>query len=116
MSTASGDEYLVAESAARLVTAEISAPAAIDDGDPAGQWPFLIVGLVGLVGLVLIASGSLLRGLSGLTVAMALAGMLRLVLPARTAGWLSSRSRMLDVAGFTVLACALGAVTLLLMR
>ena len=74
-----------------------------------------VVAIVALGALVLIGTGSMLQGLAGLVVATGLAALLRLVLPTRTAGWLASRSRGLDVAGFVVLAVALGGVTLLLL-
>ena len=116
MSAAPGDEYFVADSAALLGAAELPVPAAaVEAKAPPAQWPFLLVALVGLGALVLIAAGSLLQGLAGLVVATGLAALLRLVLPTRTAGWLASRSRGLDVAGFAALAHALGGVTLLLL-
>jgi hypothetical protein len=115
MSAAPGDEYLVADSATLLGAAELPVPAvAIEPKEPTAQWPFLLVAIVAIGGLSLIGAGSLLQGLAGLVVATGLAALLRLVLPTRTAGWLASRSRGLDVAGFVVLALALGGVTLLL--
>jgi hypothetical protein len=117
MSAASGDEYLVADSATLLGAAEIPAGAiSVTPQEPTAQWPFLLVAVVSLGGLVLIGTGSLLQGLVGLAVAICLASLLRLVLPARTAGWLVSRSRFFDAAGFAVLAGALAGVTLLLMH
>ncbi len=117
MSTASGDEYLVADSATLLSTAELPAGAIdITPREPTAQWPFLLVAIVSLGGLVLIGTGSLRQGLVGLVVGISLASLLRLVLPTRTAGWLVSRSRWFDAAGFALLAGALAGVTLLLMR
>ncbi|MFN8184313.1 MAG: DUF3017 domain-containing protein [Candidatus Nanopelagicales bacterium] len=116
MSAASGDEYLVADSAAVLGAAEIPAVAIAPAQEPPAQWPFLLVAVVTLGGLALIGTGSLLQGLVGLVVAISLAALLRLVLPARTAGWLVSRSRWFDVGGFALLAGGLAGVTLLLMR
>jgi hypothetical protein len=116
MSAAPGDEYLVADSAALLGAAELPVPTvAVEPSEPPAQWPFLIVAIVAVGSLLLIAVGSLLQGLAGLVVATALAALLRLVLPTRTAGWLASRSRGLDVAGFVAIAVALGGVTLLLL-
>lgn len=112
MSTAPGDDYLVVDTTALLGAAD-SAPAR--PADPPAQWPFLLVALVGLVGLVFIATGSLLQGLNGLIVTMSLAALLRLVLPTRTAGWLASRGRVFDAAGFAVLALGLAAATVLLL-
>ena len=88
---------------------------AVEPKAPVAQWPFLIVAILAIGGLVLIGTGSMLQGLAGLVVATGLAALLRLVLPTRTAGWLASRSRALDVTGFVVLALALGGVTLLLL-
>ena len=117
MSAASGDEYLIADRATLLGSAEIPVGAVeMPPPAPTAQWPFLLVAVVTLGGLALIGTGSLLQGLVGLVVAISLAGLLRLVLPARTAGWLVSRSRTLDVAGFAMLAGALAGVTVLLMR
>ena len=116
MSAAPGDDYLVADSAAVLVAADIAVPeVAVEPNAPAAQWPFLIVAILGIGGLFLIGTGSMLQGLAGLVVATGLAALLRLVLPTRTSGWLASRSRALDVTGFVVLALALGGVTLLLL-
>lgn len=111
MSTAPGDDYLLVDATALLGAAD-SAPAR--PTDPPAQWPFLLVGLVALVGLLFVAAGSLLQGLYGLVVAMSLAALLRLVLPTRTVGWLASRSRVFDAGGFAVLALGLAAATVLL--
>ena len=117
MSAASGDEYLIAESATLLGAAEIPAGAiGTTPPEPTAQWPFLLVAVVTLGGLLLIWTGSLPQGLMGLVVAISLAALLRLVLPARTAGWLVSRSRWFDAAGFALLAGALAGVTVLLVR
>lgn len=108
MSTASGDEYLVAaEAPARIAVVE-PVPVART------QWPFVLVVLLGLGGLVFVALGALERGVLGLIVAVGLAGLLRLVLPTRTAGLLVSRSRIVDVASLAVLAAGLAATLLLL--
>ena len=105
MSTASGDDYLVAgESPALVVVPEPRAT----------QWPFLLVTLVGFSGLALIGVGRLQQGILGLLMAVGLAAGLRLVLPTRTAGWLTSRSRVLDAAAFAALAVGLAATLYLL--
>ncbi len=112
MSTASGDEYLVADSASLPAARHVVAPAV--EKTPAAQWPYLVVSLVASVGLVLIALGSLREGLIGLALAMGVASVVRLVLPSTTAGWLTSRSRLVDVGLFAGLGLALVAVTYLL--
>lgn len=105
MSTASGDDYLVApELPARVVVPESRVT----------QWPFLTVLVVALAGLVLISVGRVQQGVVGLAVALGLAALLRLVLPEHNAGWLVSRQRALDVLGFAALAAALIATVLLL--
>ena len=105
MSTASGDDYLVApDLPARVAVPETRAT----------QWPFFLVVVVGLLGLALIAVGQLQQGVVGLAVAVGLAALLRLVLPERSAGWLVSRRRSLDVVGFAVIAAALIATVFLL--
>jgi hypothetical protein len=90
----------------------VAAPAV--EKTPAAQWPYLVVSLVASVGMVLIALGSLREGLIGLALAMGLASGVRLVLPSTTAGWLTSRSRLVDAGLFAALGLALGAVTYLL--
>ena len=105
MSTASGDDYLVAaESPALVVVPERRVT----------QWPFLLVTLVGSAGLALIAVGRLQQGILGLLMAVGLAAGLRLVLPTRTAGWLTSRSRVRDAVAFAALAAGLAATLFLL--
>lgn len=116
MSTASGDEYLVVDSSALLAAADVEVSQPVVAKAPVAQWPFLLVAVLAVGGLLLIGTGSLRHGLTGLVVAMGLATLLRLVLPTATAGWLTSRSRLVDAAGFALLAGALGGVTLLTMR
>lgn len=112
MSTASGDEYLIAESATLIAAAD--APATPVGASPTSQWPYLLVSVIAVAGLGLIAIGLLREGLLALTAALAVAAGVRLVLPSATAGWLSSRSRTIDAGVFAGLAAALGAVTLML--
>jgi hypothetical protein len=112
MSTASGDEYLVADSTALQASRQVAAPAV--EKSPPAQWPYLVICLFASVGLILIALGSVSEGLTGLALAMGVASVVRLVLPSTTAGWLTSRSRVVDVGLFAALGLALGAVTYLL--
>lgn len=112
MSTASGDEYLIADPA-NLIAAADPAVTPVEH-TPTSQWPYLLVSLIAVGGLGLIAIGLLRQGLLGLTLAMAVAAGVRLMLPTTTAGWLGSRSRTIDAAVFAGLAAALGTVTLLL--
>ena len=105
MSTASGDEYLVAADTPALVA--VPEPRVT-------QWPFYTVVAVGLVGLGLIAIGRLQQGIVGLVIAMGLAATLRMVLPMRATGWLASRSRTVDAAAFAALAAGLAATLYLL--
>ena len=110
MSTASGDEYLVGGVAPAATAA---ADTAVVPSRPR-RWPFAIVLAVAALGLALIAVGSLQQGVVGLSVAFALAALLRLVLPGRSAGMLASRTRILDACGFAALAAAMAATLLLL--
>ncbi len=105
MSTASGDDYLVVGESPAVVSIPETRT---------WQWPFLLVVGVGLLALGLIATGRLQQGVLVMAVAVGLAGLLRLVLPARTAGWLVSRSRTLDAALSFALAAALAATVYLL--
>lgn len=114
MSTASGDDYIVADPVA-LVSADevlVVAPAA---QNPRLQWPFLLVALVCGAGLAFVAAGALREGVAAVVISLALATALRLMLPSRTAGWLSSRSRVVDTACFAAAAVGL-AGTLFLLR
>ncbi len=76
------------------------------------QTPFLLVWLVVLVGMGLIATEYWRRGLTIVGAAAVLAGVLRLVLPARRAGWLVVRSRPIDVLCFGFLGVALAAAAI----
>ncbi len=71
------------------------------------QVPFILVWAVVLVGMGLIATEYWRRGLTIVGAAAVLAGILRLVLPTRRAGWLVVRSRTVDVLCFEVLGVAL---------
>lgn len=71
------------------------------------QAPFVLVWFVILVGMGLIATEYWRRGLTIVGAAAVLAGVLRLVLPARRAGWLVVRSRPIDVLCFGLLGLAL---------
>ncbi|CAN5380514.1 hypothetical protein BH24ACT9_BH24ACT9_02010 [soil metagenome] len=67
------------------------------------QVPYIAVGLVVAAGLVLILLEYWRRGVVTIGGAMGLAGLLRLLLPARRAGLLSVRSRGFDVAAYVFL-------------
>ena len=56
------------------------------------------------VGLTLVATGQWYRGVWCIGVALAVGGVLRLVLPERMAGWLRVRRRFVDAAFLTALA------------
>ncbi|MCU0277802.1 MAG: DUF3017 domain-containing protein [Candidatus Nanopelagicales bacterium] len=112
--SAAGEEYAIPD--ATLMTATVAAPApASVPKSPPGQWPFVLVSSLTVVGLAVFVLGDPLRGLLAVVLALSLAGLLRLSLPTATAGWLVSRSRLVDAGGFLVLAAALAAVTLLLL-
>lgn len=70
------------------------------------QVPYLMVALIVTAGLVLIVFEYWRRGVVTIGGAMALAGLLRLLLPARRAGLLSVRGRGFDVAAYLFLAVA----------
>jgi len=76
------------------------------------QAPFVLVWFVILVGMGLIATEYWRRGLTIVGAAAVLAGVLRLVLPARRAGWLVVRSRPIDVLCFGFLGLALAATAI----
>ncbi len=76
------------------------------------QVPYIAVGLVVAAGLVLVTFAYWRRGVVTIGAAMALAGLLRLLLPARRAGLLSVRSRGFDVAAYVFLAVALAGIGL----
>ncbi len=76
------------------------------------QAPFVLVWFVILVGMGLIATEYWRRGLTIVGAAAVLAGVLRLVLPARRAGWLVVRSRPIDVLCFGFLGVALAAAAI----
>lgn len=78
------------------------------------RWPFALVAIMVAVSLGLIAAGRLPLGLVGFSAAFAVAAVLRLALPARGAGMLASRTRVLDACGFAALSAAMAAALLLL--
>ena len=71
------------------------------------QVPYLAIGLIVAAGLVLVIFEYWRRGVVTIGGAMGLAGLLRLLLPARRAGLFSVRSRGFDVAAYGFLAVAL---------
>ncbi|MGI8723540.1 MAG: DUF3017 domain-containing protein [Geodermatophilaceae bacterium] len=71
------------------------------------QVPYIAVGLVVAAGLTLVLLEYWRRGVVTIGAAMGMAGVLRLLLPARRAGLLSVRSRGFDVAAYIFLAVAL---------
>ncbi|MGI8651968.1 MAG: DUF3017 domain-containing protein [Geodermatophilaceae bacterium] len=71
------------------------------------QVPYIAVGLVVAAGLTLVIFEYWRRGVVTIGAAMGMAGLLRLLLPARRAGLLSVRSRGFDVAAYIFLAVAL---------
>lgn len=76
----------------------------------ARQAPFALVWLVVLAGLALIATEYWRRGLTVVGSAAVLAGLLRLVLPTRRAGWLVVRGRTVDVVGYAASGFALAII------
>lgn len=76
------------------------------------QAPFALVWLVVLFGMGLIATEYWRRGLTIVGAAAVLAAALRLVLPARRAGWLVVRTRSTDVVCFGLLGVALAATAI----
>jgi len=70
------------------------------------QIPYLVIGMIVTAGFVLIVFEYWRRGVVTIGAAMGLAGLLRLLLPARRAGLLSVRSRGFDVAAYIFLAVA----------
>jgi hypothetical protein len=107
VSTASGDDYLVADQAPAIRAARVGP--SVESGR-AGQWPFLLV-LVTLVAGISGVTAGRAEGLVVIAVAMGLASLLRLTLPDPVAGWLCSRRRFLDAGLFAILAGALLAVS-----
>jgi hypothetical protein len=72
------------------------------------EWPLGIVLLGMAAGLVVVASDHFRRGTALFAAAVALAALLRLVLPTRRAGLLVVRSRTVDVGVLAILAAGLG--------
>ncbi len=67
------------------------------------EWPLGLVLLAGAVSLVVVAAGHFRRGTVLLSLSVCLAALLRALVPARSAGLLAVRSRVLDVAMLTLL-------------
>lgn len=76
------------------------------------QSAFVAVWLVVLAGMALIATEYWRRGLTVVAAGAVFAGVLRLVLPTRRAGWLVVRSRTLDVLWYGVTGVALAAIAI----
>lgn len=74
------------------------------------QGPFSLVWAVVLIGLALIATEYWRRGLTVVGSGAVLAGVLRLVLPTRRAGWLVVRGRAVDVVGYVVAGLSLAVI------
>ena len=72
------------------------------------QWPFLGLWLAVAVGLVLVATEYWRKGLVVIAVAVATAGVLRLMMPPKVTGWLVVRSRVTDTVFCFTLAIVLG--------
>ena len=79
-----------------------------------GEWPFVAVVAIGLVGLFVVAElDRFRRGSVVFAAAFALAATLRLVLPSRAAGLLAVRSRGFDVVAYAALAVGIAALAIL---
>ncbi len=76
-----------------------------------GEWPFILVLLVAAGAMTLVATNHVKRGCVVLGAAMALAAVLRAVLPARVAGLLVVRSRVFDIVTTASLAVVLVALS-----
>ena len=63
-----------------------------------GQWPILLPGVILIVAFVLVVAGYWRRGALVLAIGVAVAAVLRLMLPEERAGLLAVRSRGIDVA------------------
>lgn len=112
MSTAPGDDYIAIDPAVLVVTDDTSVRTV--ERAPRFQWPFLLVSVIVVSALGLVAAGFLREGMAGMVLALTLAAALRLVLPGRTAGLLSSRSRVADTCCLGVAALGLAGTLLLL--
>lgn len=75
------------------------------------QWPISVVLLGIVVALVFVATDHFRRGAIVLSAAVILAFFLRLMLPAKDAGWLAVRSRRVDLTVLAVLGLALAVFT-----
>jgi hypothetical protein len=77
------------------------------------EWPFAVVVLTALAGLVVVAAlDRFRRGSVLFAAAFELAAVLRLVLPGRSAGLLAVRGRPFDVVAYAGLGLAIAALAL----
>lgn len=76
------------------------------------QAPYLFIGLLLLVGILLAVLDFWRRGLVTIGAAAVLAGVLRMFLPARRAGLLAVRGRTFDVSTYVILGLALIAISI----
>jgi len=78
------------------------------------EWPFAAVVTTALVGLFVVAElDRFRRGSVVFAAAFGLAGLLRLVLPARVAGLLAVRSRGFDVVAYGLLAVGIAVLAII---
>lgn len=75
------------------------------------QWPISVVLLGITIALVTVATDHFRRGAVILSASVILAFFLRLLLPAKDAGWLAVRSRRVDLVVLGVLGLALAVFT-----
>lgn len=76
------------------------------------QAPYLFIGLMLLIGMLLAILDFWRRGLVTIGTAAVLAGVLRMFLPARHAGLLAVRGRTFDVSAYVILGLALIAISI----
>ena len=82
------------------------------DEFPSNPWPLLAALVIFAVAVVLITMGHWRRGPVVMAGALALAALLRLVLPDRLAGLLVVRRRWIDVVGMLLLGAAIAVLAL----
>lgn len=83
------------------------------DEFPNNPWPLIVVLAVLGSGLVLLGLGRWRSASLVIAASAALAGLLRLALPARVAGLLVVRRRWIDVLGLAVMAAGIATLALL---